>query len=235
MTREKLLKIAKPSQPLHIDKIKTIIKGNATVFRKVIKFPDGLTGGDIVGKSGDKDDPLGLMYACGIKRPPCNKGDILYIKEPWCQYSKLDDYDQVIEDTEKYYYRADGENPTPFNTFLIPKDGYDEYLYYPIWKSSIHMPKEVARVFIYIKDVNVERLQNITDDQAKLEGVIKDPYDYQPNVWYEQRKEFVCHYEKAQFAGWWETTIKRSDRDKYGWDANPWVWVIEFERIEIDG
>ena len=83
------------------------------------------------------------------------------------------------------------------------------------WKPSIHMPKEAARIWLKVKDVRVERLQEITVKGIEKEGVyLKKPYTA-----YEMQRVF-----KAL----WDSTIKKSDIDRYGWDASPWVWVIEF-------
>ena len=77
------------------------------------------------------------------------------------------------------------------------------------WHPSIHMPREAARIFLRVTDVRVERVQDIDDDGVVAEGLnIGDPFDEL-----------------------WDSTIKPADRALYGWDANPWVWVIEFERI----
>lgn len=78
------------------------------------------------------------------------------------------------------------------------------------WHPSIHMPKEAARIFLQVTNVRVERLQDIDDDGVVAEGLeIGAPFDEL-----------------------WDSTIKKSDIDKYGWAANPFVWVIEFERID---
>ncbi len=105
----------------------------------------------------------------------------------------------------KYYYRTDGEEieiPTlDGNTVTFGKaDGLK-------WKPSIHMPKEAARIFLRVTDVRVERLQDCGNMQSKDEGCN------------------CC----SQFARIWDSTIKKSDLAKYGWVANPWVWVIEFD------
>lgn len=81
------------------------------------------------------------------------------------------------------------------------------------WRPSIHMPKEAARIWLKVTNVRVERLQEIDDTGVIAEGLqIGDPFDEL-----------------------WNTTIKKLDIDRYGWDANPWVWVIEFERCEKPG
>ena len=84
------------------------------------------------------------------------------------------------------------------------------------WKPSIHMPKEAARIFLKVTDVRVERLQDIMknapgpNNQVVREG---------------------CSY-GCDFIALWESTISKHDNPIYGYDANPYVWVIEFERCE---
>lgn len=89
------------------------------------------------------------------------------------------------------------------------------------WKPSIHMPKEAARIWLKVTDVRVERLQEITSEQICREGV---EVEY-PHVLNGEEKRYA-------FSTLWNNTIKKSDIDRYGWDANPWVWVIKFERCE---
>lgn len=81
---------------------------------------------------------------------PYHPGDTLYVRETWCKYGRLDAADRLIPETEKYYYRADGENPTPFNSFLVQHPGWDEYRETPVWHPSIHMPREAARIFLRV-------------------------------------------------------------------------------------
>lgn len=118
------------------------------------------------------------------------------------------------------------------------------------WHPSIHMPKEAARIWLKVTDVRVERLQDITEEQAQREGIqeyTKDGKLYKYAVtddwWivfhYKRRKPFAGNWwqdmprtAKEAFSYLWNSTLKKSDLARYGWGANPWVWVIEFERCE---
>ena len=87
------------------------------------------------------------------------------------------------------------------------------------WKSPIHMPKEAARIWLKVTDVRVERLQNISGEDLIKEGI----------------DLFQSSYVRVafdEFKNIWNSTIKKSDLAQYGWDANPYVWVIEFEKCE---
>lgn len=87
------------------------------------------------------------------------------------------------------------------------------------WNPSIHMPKEAARIWIKVTNVRVERLQEMWASDVPKEGI----YFNKPTT----ADEMLMAFTKL-----WNSTIKKSDIDCYGWDANPWVWVIEFERCE---
>lgn len=93
------------------------------------------------------------------------------------------------------------------------------------------MPREAARLFLLVTRVRVERLQAITEDDAEAEGAEK-MYPYtDPET---GKTAFLLHQNgtfRAGFSQIWDNTIKSADRTTCGWDANPWVWVIEFEQI----
>ena len=93
------------------------------------------------------------------------------------------------------------------------------------WKPSIHMPKEAARIWLKVTGVGMERLQEITEVGIQKEGVEVDPKECAGKF------DFISEL-FLLFQRLWNSTIKKSDIDRYGWDANPWVWVIEFERCE---
>ncbi len=84
---------------------------------------------------------------------------------------------------------------------------------------SIYMPKEAAHIWLKVTDVRVERLQEMDKMDAVKEGI-------------DTRLCFNLNHALAKFKKMWNSTIKKSDLNRYGWDANPWVWVVEFERCE---
>lgn len=114
--------------------------------------------------------------------------------------------------------------------FVVPrrylyKVGCEEADNLPIkWRPSIHMPKEAARIWLKVTDVRVEQLKDITVQGVQKEGLLPDGYISQYAILTE---DFFLKYKTL-----WDSTIKKSDLDRYGWNANPWVWVIEFEQCE---
>lgn len=167
-------------------------------------------------------------YGAQCIKPPYQPGDILYVRETWerfeCWNCEGDERGNCPKEPKKsvldktcgcYMYRATDE---------ISGDAK--------WHPSIHMPKEAARIWLKVTDVRVERLQDITPKGAESEGVGNLFYD---DIGYGEKNygtEVDPEYgiAKEQFAWLWESTIKKSDLDRYGWDANPYVWVISFER-----
>lgn len=140
--------------------------------------------------------------------PPYQSGDILYVRETWHKYTKRVGNGESCHLAEFYGYKASIANSEDANE---------------PWKPSIHMPKEAARIWLKVTDVKVERLQDITEAGAINEGCIDD-------IEYAKGKSARNH-----FVDMWNRTIKKSDIDVYGWDANPLVWVVEFERCKKPG
>lgn len=161
-----------------------------------------------------------IQYA----KPPYQPGDILYVRETWCGLP-VNEAGHMRGHTI-YYYKADGE--------LRPKG------WRCTWHPSIHMPKEAARIWLKVTDVRVERLQEMKPVDVIKEGAYPDCWDclntygesgsqccYGTEEQCSQCDEVMMEWEKL-----WTSTIKKSAIDRFGWDANPWVWVIEFERCE---
>ena len=198
--------------------VRAILDGRKTCTRRVIKLPENMDGVP-VGKNGDSSNPPGFMYPGGIKRPPYQPGDILYVRETWCALPVNEA--GHMRGHSIYYYRADGD---------LRLEGWRGK-----WRQSIHMPKEAARIWLKVTDVRVERLQDITEDGCIAEGIY-------PSNCRGCNATFGCdvcpdegYDEFDKFMEIWDSTIKKTDIDRYGWNANPWVWVIEFERCERGG
>lgn len=149
-----------------------------------------------------------------VVKPRYKVGDILYVRETWCDRWLPDGF---LQGAERYGYKADG---TPTFGYW----GNDKQCKDNVWIPSIHMPKEAARIFLKVTDVRVERLQDITDIQA--EGT--EYFDCKKcsyNMWCNN----LGHGETDCFKNIWDSTVKEYWQK---WESNPYVWVIEFERCE---
>lgn len=173
--------------------------------------------------------------------PPYQPGDILYVRETW-GISNLDDERKMAY----IVYRASEEQENEgCREVHLPNEKFEKMYESmaesePEWHPSIHMPKEAARIWLKVTDAKVERLQEMKPVDAIKEGAYPDCWDclntygesgsqccYGTEEQCSQCDEVMMEWEKL-----WNSTIKKSDLDRYGWDASPWVWVIEFERCE---
>lgn len=224
--------------------VRAILDGRKSCTRRLVKhqpdekhtYPLGFVNDSTekrdIGCFGFGIDEYGgsVQYA----KPPYQLGDILYVREtfawcpcwdcglnveePGCEYEQEKKYNNKKKEHGCYVYRASCED--------------NEYPSADTWHPSIHMPKEATRIWLKVKDVRVERLQEITEDGCIAEGIYPSNCrgcnatfgcDTCPHEGYDEVDEFV---------DLWNSTIKKSDLDRYGWDVNPWVWVVEFERCE---
>ena len=152
-----------------------------------------------------------------VFKPPYVPGDILYARETWRVRNVFGDIARGNR-TAEIEFKAGGD------TICVPAFGYTPS--YGAWKPSIHMPKEAARLLLLVKNVRVERLQDIDEEGAKAEGA---NFCNGKHVGIEEKMRRSA---VERFSDIWNSTIKPADIDLYGWDANPWVWVIEYERCE---
>lgn len=233
--KSELLKVAKPIL-FNTPMVKTILEGRKTVTRRVIKpQPDkNMNFRGITVESTDKKE-IGCVHftdtypVCNKSmhcKPPYQVGDILYVRETFCEVPY--EYEHI---------------PIEGGHITVPKIAYKadaEVDYTGIWKPSIHMPKEAARIFLKVTDVRVERLQDITAEQALAEGVSRtanwNPKEVEDRPFEEKRWDdsyFWSNYPQLAFSELWDSIIKKQDLDHYGWKVNPWVWVIEFSKQEV--
>lgn len=187
--------------------VRAILDGRKTVTRRVAfrqndlrefrtkEFPEGWWFRGRVYKAWDDVlyDLKKSKYSCRFKL-----GDILYVRETWAVWSRAEGTAPEI------HYKADGESLQGVK-----------------WRPSIHMPREAARLFLRVKSVKVERLQEISGQGLIEEGLFS----------IEEFRVGMIRDKFSEFEQLWDSTIKKTDIPIYGWNANPWVWVIEFERI----
>lgn len=214
--------------------VKAILEGRKTVTRRIIKKSENdwnflelinnaaITKVNAAGEEYPFDiDGLWATFECDydphypMVKSPYEIGDTIYIRETWCIQSA-----HRFECDVKIAYKAGGElNKIQF----CKRKDYDDFVFNKRigdgrWYPSIHMPKEAARIFLRVNDVRVEKLQAISHEEAEQEGCWCDENGLAMPI--------------DKFSELWNSTIKPSDICKYGWDANPYVWVIEFERCD---
>lgn len=207
MKKSDILEIAKPIL-FNTDMVFAIMMGWKTETRRLAKKvePFNHTGMYFYAMvKGKAEGPMSRELIAKSKVAPYQVGDYLYVRETWCNVNKP-------EYEPDYYYFADSR---------IAED-YDSSEW--TWKPSIHMPKKAARIFLKVTEVSLEKLQDITYEGAKAEGIrIR-------NVGLPSGKREMVE----KFSELWDTTVSKKDKYLYDWKANPYVWVIKFERIECD-
>lgn len=196
------------------DMVRAILDGRKTVTRRVVKqfVPDDAQFGYTA------FTPKGCISARGIYEDgygekfyklPYQPGDILYVRETWSWCPCWDcGHDSESGCTETPSSRFYNEEKREYGCYGFKASFADNEQPFDRWHPSIHMPKEAARIFLRVTSVRVERLHGMTEDDVRCEG-FENPGD---------------------FIRLWDNTIKPADRERYGWAANPWVWVIKFER-----
>lgn len=159
-----------------------------------------------------------------VTSPPYQTGDILYVRETYVTWRLP--LGEIL-----YCYKATDPNGNKRPT----SPEFDCDLDAKPWKPSIHMPKSAARIFLRVTDVRLEPLRDITNDGALHEGakgVRCDHYTLGEHGCTDCMNTGWIEPPTVEFMYIWDSTIKKSDIDRYGWDANPWVWVIEFEMCD---
>lgn len=197
----------------HTEMVRAILDGRKTCTRRLVKF---LPGENSQWTGYIKDGLIlynGRNEPC-IRKAPYQPSDTLYVRETWKKAPN------------GYYYYEDWQRGDIAD---ITK-----------WHPSIHMPKEAARIWLKVTNVRVERLHEMKPVDVIKEGAYPDCWDclntygesgsqccYGTEEQCSQCDEVMMEWEKL-----WASTIKKSNLNHYGWDANPWVWIIEFERCE---
>lgn len=200
--------------------VRAILEGRKTQTRRVIKPQPTIdwhyrTWWDRQTYAWTTCHPLNIEYQNQIQKIKCpygQPGDRLWVKETWCDVYDIKNMNfppRKTKDCTNFYYCADYTNGD-----MVIK-----------WRPSIHMPRRASRIILEIDEIRVERVQDISNDDAFAEGVL-------PN-WTKSRSGYTTENPApsgAAFANLWESiNAKRG----YGWETNPWVWVIKFHVVEV--
>ena len=192
------------------DMVGAILEGRKSQTRRVVKLPSHIH---------KEDNGLYTLLADGVVycnqhfeqvidyiKPPYQVGDTLWIRETWGMISEFANIDPSVGLFDGYLYATDGT--------------YDGMKWHP----SIHMPRKAARIFLKVTGVRVERLCEMaynsnnnnceTVENFRKEGVMAN------------NGYFTALHD---FKNLWNSTIKKQDLDRYGWNANPYIWIIKFE------
>ena len=216
--------------------VQAILEGRKTMTRRICKLPElehVNADGSIFGGN-DFDNGLFKSVTEYVRYFHLGKyqpGDILWVRETWKPIVGFrDDYEfgEIVNTDEHfgYQYRAGGTQwPDGFeeiNDEFHVTHTNDEGEYENHWRPSIFMPREAARIFLRVTDVRVERVNDISEEDAIKEGC-------QCGDRYSGERSTPALTAKQSFMWLW---IRLNDKRGFGWAANPWVFVVSFERCE---
>ncbi|MHC7600689.1 hypothetical protein ACYA1N_24815 [Klebsiella pneumoniae] len=228
--------------------VRAILDGRKTQTRRPVKFPvlDKNLGCELAGNELAGELSAGNYLNSAFGKP----GDRIWVRETWGVVSHAFSEDGLIIDW------VPDRPATAIHEMLFGNGYYSGYAIYAVdgdftwgdddgyedgrscWKPSIHMPRAASRILLEITDVRVERLNAISPEDAESEGLERTnftgfgdepglPSYPEPDVYFDPLKKQWKEYPPEAFAGLWESIYGEGS-----WQANPWVWVIEFKRVE---
>lgn len=196
--------------------VRALLDGRKVQTRRVVKKQAALDALAVFG-------PSFLMKPGNADLVPVQIGDRIWVRETWCTGYDYDDDDKPAGE-DRYFYRATDS----VGRWLDPDR--EETRDSPPWHPSIHMRRCASRLTLVVTDVRAQRLQEISEEDARAEGADRLVCD---GIWDDKvrfhQSESGTHY--AGFAGIWAHTYGADS-----WEANPWVWALTFEvlRRNID-
>lgn len=156
-----------------------------------------------------------LVGAHRVRCPYGQPGDTLWVRESFMPAPMESPPEDPRPTRWNVAYAAGGQSE------LMAPAGYDPMLYnYERWTPSIHMPRWASRITLEVTVVRVERLQDISEADARAEGAYPPPAGTDDDG---------AHYDAGTFRDGFRA-LWESINGSASWDANPWVWVIEFKR-----
>lgn len=214
--------------------VRAILAGTKTQTRRVVKqhkaFGEwGVNGPDDAYDATTDDDGQGFFlvagdhgYAGPVPCPYGQPGDRLWVRETWSpDFANYYPHDRAFYAADKHH-QVDIEVRDGVRGIYSP----ESRVFVPFkWRPSIHMPRLASRITLEIVSVRVERLQDISEADAKYEGIA--PLPHHDGRWMsEHAKGLNFPSAVAAFRTLWE-----SINGPGSWAANPWVWVVEFRRL----
>lgn len=200
--------------------VQAILEGRKKQTRRVVKLKtaniySAIIGGydniPFMGRFWKKREPNNPLIE--DVKIPYNVGDIMWVRETW----QITDFLHPSDENYGYIYKA-SENGSEW---AASDENWK-------WKPSIFMPREACRLFLKVTGVRVERLQDISEEDAKAEGINKQFFIDRGISTPESMEEFAARgFYKRGFTILWQ-----SINGEKSWNENPWVWVYDFEKVE---
>ncbi|HIG7468026.1 TPA: hypothetical protein ACYF24_003982 [Klebsiella pneumoniae] len=218
--------------------VRALLSGRKTQTRRPVKFPvhDKNLGCELAGNELAGELSAGNYLNSAFGKP----GDRIWVRETWATLGNEDgccvDWEGNLckgdDRPAARIYRASCEQrPGDYGLWSIPDDAYwkphtKKHKFEGAWRPSIHMPRWASRILLEITDVRVERLNAISEEDARAEGIIDGDC-----LNCGEPEPCGCANPEPDatdaFAYLWQSIYGQES-----WNANPWVWVIEFERVE---
>lgn len=231
--------------------VKALMEGRKTVTRRLVRRKELDAALSSPARKENQDIPDRRFIEC-LCTAPYEAGDILWVRETWqevyeTEWSEEDpsginirelilNFDSIPKVEAGISSMCKSALMKPRMKYFVFKASNIQYVDNEnglAWRPSIHMPKEAARIFLKVTDVHAERLQEITAEGALDEGTnVEFPGPKPSYISLAYTKMRLEPAARRSFANLWDSTIKPADLPVCGWQADPWVWVIRFERCE---
>ena len=209
---------------LSTSEVRAVLNGTKTQHRVMVKLqPPGVYSIVKWTQAGERWYPSpadGISGLPAVRCPFGETGDRLYVKEAhaWVDYlvgSELDDPVCVAFKADQTAYSFAGNKPVRLDTYAWPWDRIK-------WRSPALMPRWASRLTLAVESVRVQRVQDISEEDARADGVTPFPCDPDGDCWTDGTHRTAFNYAWNEKHGWWPNA----------WDRNDWVFALTFKRAE---